>query len=208
MQERSRALYRHPGRKSSSPIMITLCPRKLPSVAPHSSTVTGIARTYGTIRPHIRRTPVVEVEGSDFGLDGIRAGSQTGVPAACRIIQGPGSVRQPAAARRPGCGRGRSIGRQSWRGCGLCRHEAEEAGQNLRSGSGVSDKVGTHQRMRRRPGGHRSNATPMRWPRARSGRHNPARSSYTPTTRWKPCWARARSAWSLKSRLPKSTVLS
>ncbi len=31
----------------------------------------GIASTYETIRPHIRRTPVVEVDGSDFGLDGI-----------------------------------------------------------------------------------------------------------------------------------------
>jgi threonine dehydratase len=28
-----------------------------------------IAGTYETIRPHIRRTPVVEVDGSDFGLD-------------------------------------------------------------------------------------------------------------------------------------------
>ena len=32
----------------------------------------GIAQTYETIRPYIRRTPVVEVEGRDFGLDGIR----------------------------------------------------------------------------------------------------------------------------------------
>ena len=32
----------------------------------------NISSTYGTIRPHLRRTPVVEVEGSDFGLDGIR----------------------------------------------------------------------------------------------------------------------------------------
>lgn len=31
-----------------------------------------IAGTYETIRPHIRRTPVVEVEGSDFGMDGVR----------------------------------------------------------------------------------------------------------------------------------------
>jgi threonine dehydratase len=31
-----------------------------------------IASAYETIRPHIRRTPVVEVEGSDFGLNGIR----------------------------------------------------------------------------------------------------------------------------------------
>ena len=31
----------------------------------------SIAGTYETIRPHIRRTPVIEVDGSDFGLDGI-----------------------------------------------------------------------------------------------------------------------------------------
>jgi threonine dehydratase len=31
----------------------------------------SIARTYETIRPYIRRTPVVEVDGSDFGLDGV-----------------------------------------------------------------------------------------------------------------------------------------
>jgi threonine dehydratase len=31
----------------------------------------SITSTYGLIRPHIRRTPVVEVEGADFGLNGI-----------------------------------------------------------------------------------------------------------------------------------------
>jgi len=31
-----------------------------------------ILRTYALIRPHIRRTPVVEVEGGDFGLQGVR----------------------------------------------------------------------------------------------------------------------------------------
>jgi threonine dehydratase len=31
-----------------------------------------IARTHELIRPHIRRTPVIEVDGADFGLDGIR----------------------------------------------------------------------------------------------------------------------------------------
>jgi threonine dehydratase len=31
----------------------------------------SIARTYERIRPYIRRTPVVEVDGSDFGLDGV-----------------------------------------------------------------------------------------------------------------------------------------
>ena len=32
----------------------------------------AIARTYPLIRPYIRRTPVIEVDGADFGLDGIR----------------------------------------------------------------------------------------------------------------------------------------
>jgi threonine dehydratase len=32
----------------------------------------SVAGTYATIRPYIRRTPVMEVDGSDFGLDGVR----------------------------------------------------------------------------------------------------------------------------------------
>jgi len=38
---------------------------------PGEITVARIASAYETIRPHIRRTPIVEVNGSDFGLDGI-----------------------------------------------------------------------------------------------------------------------------------------
>jgi threonine dehydratase len=32
----------------------------------------SIARTYELIRPHVRRTPVIEIDGADFGLDGVR----------------------------------------------------------------------------------------------------------------------------------------
>jgi len=32
----------------------------------------SIAGTYELIRPYIRRTPVVEVEGSDFGLNDVK----------------------------------------------------------------------------------------------------------------------------------------
>ena len=31
-----------------------------------------IAQTYEIIRPHIRRTPVIDVDGADFGIDGVR----------------------------------------------------------------------------------------------------------------------------------------
>jgi threonine dehydratase len=32
----------------------------------------SITATYEVIHPYIRRTPVVEVEGADFGVDGVR----------------------------------------------------------------------------------------------------------------------------------------
>ncbi len=32
----------------------------------------AIARTYPVIRPYVRRTPVIEITGEDFGLDGVR----------------------------------------------------------------------------------------------------------------------------------------
>src|ERR1035437_3964576 len=32
----------------------------------------SILRTYPLIRPYIRRTPIIEVDGADFGLDGVR----------------------------------------------------------------------------------------------------------------------------------------
>src|SRR5450755_786997 len=39
----------------------------VPSIHPQT-----IAATYKTILPHIRRTPVIEVDGGDFGFDGVR----------------------------------------------------------------------------------------------------------------------------------------
>jgi threonine dehydratase len=39
-----------------------------------------IARTYNVIRPYIRRTPVVDVDAADFGLDPI--------PLALELLQG------------------------------------------------------------------------------------------------------------------------
>src|SRR5262249_60019914 len=32
----------------------------------------AISRTYEVIRPHVRRTPIIEADGADFGLDGVR----------------------------------------------------------------------------------------------------------------------------------------
>jgi len=37
---------------------------------PSRSTVKKIVQIYKLIRPHVRRTPVIEVDGADFGLAG------------------------------------------------------------------------------------------------------------------------------------------
>ena len=72
MQERPRPLFRHPGRKSSNPDYDGIMLRDVAVGPNHLIDRDHIASTYEAIHPHIRRTPVVEVEGSDFGLDGIR----------------------------------------------------------------------------------------------------------------------------------------
>ena len=85
----------------------------------------SISSTYELIRPHIRRTPVVEVEGSDFGLNGSNLILKLESAAAFRFVQGTGSFHQPADAGDPRRGSRCRIGRQSRRGGGVCCHEAE-----------------------------------------------------------------------------------
>src|SRR5438874_11969535 len=60
-------------------------PSPLNSVAPET-----IRATYGLIRPYIRRTPIVEVEGADFG---------TGVPLVLKLelLQHAGSFKARGA---------------------------------------------------------------------------------------------------------------
>jgi len=115
-----------------------------------------IASTYEAIHAHIRRTPVVEVEGSDFGLDGIR------IVLKLELMQHAGSFKARGAFANlllrevPPAGVVAASGGNHGVAVAFCRHEAEGAGQNLRSGSGLTDKAGTHPRMRRRPDGHRT----------------------------------------------------
>jgi threonine dehydratase len=42
------------------------------TTAPAEITREAITQAYCLIRPHIRRTPVIDVDGADFGLDGVR----------------------------------------------------------------------------------------------------------------------------------------
>jgi hypothetical protein len=57
-----------------------------------------IAETETTIRPYVRRTPLVRLGGSDFGLS-LHADLQAGNAAAFRFVQGARRVREPPAAQ-------------------------------------------------------------------------------------------------------------
>ena len=67
-----------------------------------------IARTYNVIRPYIRRTPVVDINAADFGLDPLPLVLKL---AAHRVVQDARRVLQSADAYRAGGGGGGCIGR-------------------------------------------------------------------------------------------------
>ena len=52
------------------------------------------------IRPHIRRTPIVEVEGKDFRTRGRKPHAETRADAAYRLVQGARRIREQARPRR------------------------------------------------------------------------------------------------------------
>ena len=81
----------------------------------------AIARCERIIRPYIRRTPVMEIDGAEFGLSAGAAHAQARTAAALGRVQGPRRLRQSAEPRGPQGRRRRGFGRQSWRGGRLCR---------------------------------------------------------------------------------------
>ena len=73
----------------------------------------SIAAVEEVIRPHIRLTPILEVEGPASGPRRRSSHLQAGAVAALGLIQGPGRVRQPIVAVDSSSRRGGSFGRQS-----------------------------------------------------------------------------------------------
>jgi threonine dehydratase len=67
----SSVVRRRPGHCCTSGTLAPTSGRYYDGRMPGEITARRITSTYETIRFHIRRTPVVEVDGSDFGLDGI-----------------------------------------------------------------------------------------------------------------------------------------
>ena len=107
------------------------------------------------IRPHVRRTPVIELAGRRAGRRR-SARAQARIVAAQRLLQGPRRVSQ--AAREPGSRsrHRRRIGRQPRCGRGLCRARARAQGRDLRPDRRLADQGRAPQELRRgRPSGRR-----------------------------------------------------
>ncbi len=63
----------------------------------------SIARTYELIRPFVRRTPTIAIDGADAGVGPLLGDPQAGTAAARRLVQGAWRVRQHAPSpRAPG----------------------------------------------------------------------------------------------------------
>ena len=110
-----------------------------------------IAQCERLIRPFIRRTPVVDVDASEFGLPGHT------LTLKLELLQHSGSFKARGAFANlltrdvPQAGVVGGVRRQPWRGGRLCRDEARQAGQDLRAERLFAGEGAAHPRLRRRP---------------------------------------------------------
>ena len=161
-----------------------------------------IASTYGAIRPHIRRTPVVEVEGSDFGLDGIR------IVLKLESLQHAGSFKARGAFANlllrdvPAAGVVAASGGNHGVAVAFAAMKLKKPARIF-----VPEVASPTKLERIRECGADLVVTGQRYDDALAasagGRHSPERSSYTPTIRWKPCWARATVGLEFEEQCPQ-----
>src|SRR4249920_322274 len=111
-----------------------------------------IARTYNVIRPYLRRTPVVDVNAADFGLDPMP------LVLKLELMQHTGSFKTRGAFSNlltravPAAG-GSGVGRQSRSGGGVCREGGRQGGAHLRAHGFFSGEDGTDPLLWRGAGG-------------------------------------------------------
>jgi hypothetical protein len=91
------------------------------------------------VRPHVRRTPVIELLAGVLGV---------AAPLALKLeslqlsgsFKGRGAFHKLLASKVPAAGHRRRIGWQPWRGRGLCRARARAQGRDLRPDRRLADQ--------------------------------------------------------------------
>jgi len=115
----------------------------------------AIAAAAQRIAPHVRRTPVIEIDGADLGIPGIRLVLKLEFLQHAGSFQDAWRVQQPAHARDPGRGHRRGVGRQPWCRGRLRRDEARRSRDDLRAERGVPRQDGADPRLWRAARGRR-----------------------------------------------------
>src|SRR5579859_885677 len=164
----------------------------------------SITRTNERIRPHVRRTPVIEIDGADFGLDGVR------VVFKLELLQHAGSFKArgafanlllrevPTALWRLRA----AIMARPW----LLRQRNSESRpgslfprlRRWKNRSGFADMARTWWSL--------ATVTWKRWRRAKSGPRSRGRCAFMRTISPRRCSARERSAWSSRNRRRNSIL--
>ena len=116
-----------------------------------AATSETIAQCERLIRPFIRRTPVVQVDGAEFGLPGHTLTLKLELLQHSGSFKARGAFANLADPRRAAGRRGRGVRRQPWRGGRLCGDEARQAGQDLRAKHLLAGEAAAHPGLWRRP---------------------------------------------------------
>ena len=114
----------------------------------------SIAQTERLIRPHVRRTPVIEVDAADFGL------AAASLSFKLELLQHAGSFKTRGAFANlltreiPQAGVV-AASRKPWGGGGLCLDEPRDTRKNLRARDLITFENPENPRLPRRIGRHR-----------------------------------------------------
>src|SRR5215475_4829922 len=162
----------------------------------------SIAQTERLIRPHIRRTPVIEVNAADFGLGAARFSFKL------ELLQHAGSFKTRGAFTNLLT---REIPRAGVVAASGGNHGVAVAYASMKLGIPAKIFVPHHLRKFRESETAGPNSwsqvtgTPMLSRLARFGHSNQERCPSTPTTSAKHCWAREPSGWRSSNKVRIST---
>ena len=179
-------------------------PRMMASMSHSKVDRENITRTYQLIRPHIRRTPIVEVEGSDFGLHGVRLIHKL------ELLQHSGSFKARGAFTNllmrqiPAAGVVAASGGNHGAAVAFAAMRLKKPARIF-----VPEVASPAKLERIRSYGAELVVTGQRYADALAASEEWAAQSgalVVHTTRSRPCSARAPSAWNWKNNIPVSTL--
>ena len=175
---------------------------------PVSITREAISSTYQAIAPHIRRTPVMSVDGAES-----RPRRRRRCSSSSNCSQHTGSFKTRGAFANlltrdvPAAGVVAASGGNHGAAVAYAAMRLGVPATHLRAGDRLAGQDRPHPLLRRRPAWSAASATPTRWPRVRAMSPTPAPCRCMPSTSPRRCWARARSGSRSRRQAPDIDTL-